>query len=480
MKNSRRRFVKTAIAGALLPQQFVTSTNAAQITPWHEKFANSAAELAPGRALRVLIPNGSGANISAATQEFTRLSGIECIIEEVAVDEINIELILRANAGDDSVDVALPATFGLTDLVQANAILELDQWADKHEPRGFSDGYLYRKGDHYLGKLYGYQTDGDAYLMFYNKTLMQDPAEQDAYFKKTGKTLAPATNWEDLDSMMAFFHRPDEGQFGGSLFRNPGYLVWEWWARFHAKGYLPFTDNMRANVNNEAGVAALEELITATESLSPGSRTNGLFENWADFARGNVFCNIGWGGTQKYLMSRENMRDNLLHSALPGPVINNEPSTMGYFNWGWDYTVSASSSQPELAYLLALFCATPHVSSLAVSEPDGFFDPFQTCHYDDESIISVYGSSFLAAHKQSLEHSIPDLYISGQSNYLDVLRQQILETVSGERTAKQSLDVCAQKWSHITRRLGRSAQIQQWQQLVATYPDPLQQVLQGR
>ncbi len=480
MKNSRRRFVKTAIAGAFLPNSLRPRVSLAQTAPWHKTIAQTARELNTGKALRVLIPNGSGANVRAATQEFTHLSGIQCEIEEIVVNDINVELILRANSADETVDVALPATFGMTDLVQANAIMALDDLAKRYEPEGFSDGYLYRKGDHYQDKLYGYQTDGDAYLMFYNKAMMQDPGENEAYFKASGKQLEPASSWEDLDRMMAFFHRPDEAIYGGSLFRNPGYLVWEWWARFHAKGYLPFSDTMQPNINNEAGVAALEELIAATDSLTPDSRTNGLFDNWADFGHGNVFCNIGWGGTQKHLMSNSNMRDNLIHSALPGPVINETPSTMGYFNWGWDYTVSTSSAQPELAYLLALFCVTPHVSGLAVRESEGFFDPFQTNHYEDQAIIDVYGSSFLTAHKNSLVNSIPDLYLSGQSNYLDALRQQILETVAGKVSAQQSLNICAQQWSHITRRLGTRSQTQQWQQLVATYPESLQNNLRGR
>ena len=241
MTNSRRRFVKALMAGALAPTgTIVTVSHAAEITPWHEQFARQANLLANGQTLNLLIPNGSAANVKIATDEFTRLSGVACQIEEVAVDDINVELILRTASGDNSVDVALPATFGLADLVQAKAILALDTLAEQYEPEGFSDGYLYRTGDHYTGQLYGYQTDGDAYLLFYNKALMEDPAENLAYREATGRSLAPATSWEELDRMMAFFHRPSQDLYGGSLFRNPGYLVWEWWARFHAKGYLPF------------------------------------------------------------------------------------------------------------------------------------------------------------------------------------------------------------------------------------------------
>jgi len=472
---SRRRFVGTLMAGALLHQHTSGRSHAAEITPWHEDIARQARLTGQSKPLHLLIPNGSGSNVEASINEFTRLSGITCVIEEIAVDKMNVELILRA--GDDTIDVALPATFGLIDLVQAKVILALDTFAEKYEPPGFAQDYLYRKGDYYQGKLYGYQTDGDAYLLFYNKAMLEDPQEIEAYAAATGRVLAPATSWEDLDSMMAFFHRPEENQYGGSLFRNPGYLVWEWWARFHAKGFLPFDENMRVNINNDAGVEALEELIAATASLTPDAESNNLFDNWAEFAGGNVFCNIGWGGTQKYLMSQPGMQNNLVHSALPGPLLDGEPTTMGYFNWGWNYAVSANSSQPELAYLLALFCASPQISTLAVREANGYFDPFRESHYADSSIRQVYGDSFLKAHRDSMTNTIPDLYIRGQSNYLDVLRQQIIATVHGEQSAAEAMDFSAQRWSHITRRLGKRSQQQEWTRLLATYPVSLRESL---
>jgi len=477
LNNSRRTFLGKLLKGAAISTTVPSGLAAAD--PWHLQIAQRAKALDTRKKLQVLIPNGSGPNINAAVTQFTRLSGVQCVIEEVAVDAINVELILRAAAGETSVDLALPATFGLTDLVQANAIMALDDLALRYEPAGFSDDFLYRSGDHYLDKLYGYQTDGDAYLLFYNKRMLEDADEQQAFEKVTGRELKPAESWEELDQMMAFFHRPAQNQFGGSLFRNPAYLVWEWWARFHAKGYLPFTNEMRANINNDAGVSALEELIRATDSLTIGSRSNGLFDNWADFARGNVFCNIGWGGTQKFLRANATMRDNLVHTPLPGPKRQGEATSLGYFNWGWSYAVSAGSQQTELAYLLALFCSTPAISTLAV-RADGFFDPYQTLHYEDDGIKQAYGESFLTAHRQSLNVCIPDLYLSGQSNYLDILRQQILHTVNGEQTAQESMDICAQRWSHVTRRLGESSQKKQWEQLQKNYPDSFFDALQGQ
>ena len=38
-----------------------------------------------------------------------------------------------------------------------------------YEPADFQKDVLYTIGDYYKGSLYGYETDGDTYLMFYNK-----------------------------------------------------------------------------------------------------------------------------------------------------------------------------------------------------------------------------------------------------------------------------------------------------------------------
>ena len=469
-KITRRGFISTALTSAVWPSYGLSNNSATPARLWHEDIAMKASKLNTGNALQILIPVGSMANMVAVTDAFTRLTDVPCTIEEVPLDDISVELILRSRTGDNSVDVALPATYAITDLVQANALLPLDDLAARHEPQGFSDGYLYRIGDHYKNTLYGYQTDGDVYLVFYNKGMMLDPAEQAAYLRATGKPLAPATSWEDLDSMMAFFQRPAHNQYGGNLLRNPEHLTWEWWARFHATGSVPFTQSMRPNINNDAGVAALEEMIAASQNLAPGAASNGIFENWKAFDHGNIFCNMGWGGTQKYLRSTPIMRDNLIISSLPGPKIGGKPSTMGYFNWGWDYTVSANSTQPELAYLFTLFCATPGISTVAVRQAGGFFDPFRAEHYTDPEIRKVYGDSFLEAHAYSMTHCIPDLYMSGQSNYMDALAQHIHTALINEQTAKEALDLTAQQWLHITRRLGQSRQAEQWQALLASYP----------
>ena len=140
--------------------------------------------------------------------------------------------------------------------------------------------------------------------MFYLKDWLENADEKKAFADKNGYELKVPDTWDELDAMMAYFHRPDKGKYGGALFRTQYFIAWEWWVRFHAKGFLPVRRrHERRRSTTRRGVAALEELVAASKYLYPGARSNGLFENFEAYGEGDKFCNIGWGGTQKFLNS---------------------------------------------------------------------------------------------------------------------------------------------------------------------------------
>ena len=180
----------------------------------------------------------------------------------------------------------LPASFGIPDLAESGILVDLDQFAAKHEPEGYQDSIIYKTANYYKGNFYGYETDGDAYVMFYRQDWINDPEERKRYADKYGKELKVPDTWEELDQQLAFFHRPESGRYGGALFRSQYFIAWEWWVRFHAKGFFPFTDDLAPQINNEAGVKALEELAAASKYLYPGARSNGLFENFEGYGKG--------------------------------------------------------------------------------------------------------------------------------------------------------------------------------------------------
>lgn len=442
--------------------------------------AQKARELGSGRdvKLKILIPVGSEANISPVVEAFSKQSGIAAITETIALEDINTYLILRAFTDSAPYDVAVPATFGLPDIVDAGAVLPLSNYAATHEPEGLRSGILYGDGDSYDGEIYGFQTDGDTYLMFYNAALLNDPAEQDRYATETGHALAIPETWPELDRQLKFFHRPEEGLYGGSLFRTSGYLAWEWWVRFHAKGIWPFSPEMEPQIASDQGVEALAELIEASRYLVPEAATDGLFENWRRFGRGDVYCNIGWGGTQKYLNGPQSaIRGNLAFGPTPGGFVNGESLNVPYFNWGWNYVVSKTSREPEIAYLFSLFASSADISTLSIRAPDGFFDPFRIEHYSDQTIRQVYSDDFLKVHRESMQTSIPDLYLANQSEYFNSLNSWLDAALNDGVDPRQALQRAANEWKLITIRAGVDSQKTRWAQLREKYPSDVRRLL---
>jgi len=473
---SRRTFLNGAAAAAALivsDGYLAQPAYATMLGTIHTEAAEAAKNLAAGRqvTLKILEPSGSLGNIKPVAERWTAATGINIQYIEVPLGEINQKVMLEAVSKSGAFDIALPASFGLPDQVEAGVLLNLDQYAQKYEPPGFRDDYLYSTGDFYKGSLYGYLTDGDTYSMFYLKDLLSSKDENKRFADKHGYGLKVPDTWEELDAMMAHFHRPEKGMYGGTLFRTQYFIAWEFWSRFHAKGFYPFDGDLNPQINNEAGIKALTELVNASKSQYPGAKTNGLFENFEAYGQGNSFCNIGWGGTQKYLNGpKSKVAGKLAFGNMPGGKVKGTLIRTPYFNWGWEYAVSAQSKEPEIAYLFALFAVSPAMSTIAVRDRDGYFDPFRAAHYKDPEIQLLYSADFLKVHEASMRDSIPDLYLKGQGEYFDELRVNIQAADSGQKSPKQALDDTASAWNRITRRMGKRSQLVQWTFLKSMYP----------
>lgn len=481
-RQNRRDFLKKAVLGtaalAVGPSLVASTREARAATKFslknvHVEAAQRAKELAGGKpvALTILEPSGSLGNIKPVADGWKAATGIDIQYVEVPLDQINQKVLLEAVSKSGSFDIALPASFGLPDLVTSGILVNLDQLAERYAPEDYQEDYLYTIANYYKGSLYGYETDGDAYVMFYLKDWLDDPEENKKFSDKHGYKLKVPETWQELDAMMAFFHRPDVHRYGGALYRTQYFIAWEWWVRFHAKGFYPFDEDMKPQINNDAGVKALEELVAASKYLYPGARSNGLFENFEAYGQGNKFCNIGWGGTQKFLNSdKSKVKGKLAFGPMPGGIVKDKLLKTPYFNWGWNYVVSSVSKNPEIAYLFTLYACSPAMSTLAVRDVDGYFDPFRAVHYQDQQIIKNYSEPFLAVHEEAMRDSIPDLYLRGQGEYFDVLRVNVQAADVGKMTAKEALDDVANKWESITRRMGKQSQIVQWRFLKSNYP----------
>lgn len=419
------------------------------------------------KSLKVLYPKGSLANLTPIIEEFQNLTGIKIYLQEGSLDKISSEVLVLNNFSKSNIDIALPATFSIPDLVEAKAIENLDPFLKKYETPQCFETSLYRSGDYYKNSLYGYQADGDTYLMFYRKDLLNSTTLKKEYENKYSKNLKLPQTWEELDQQIKFFHRPEKQIFGGCLFRNLNYIGWEYWMRLHGKGLFPVDDEMNPTFVSDSGINALEDLIKTSKYLDPASKEDGLFANFKRFSKGKNFCNIGWGGTQKFL-NKENskIRDNLIFSSPPG----GKDFDTSFFNWGWNFVVLNSSENKELSYLFCKFASSAKISTRSVGMVDGYFDPHRKEHYKDPKIINAYGKEFLKVHEKSLKNSIPDFYLQGQGEYLAALKKAVYFANSGRLKPIKALTLAKDKWNKITDKYGRGNQISQWKFLKSQYP----------
>ena len=427
-------------------------------------------------ALRLLHPEGSQANLQPVIQWFSELTGVKIQLISADVNNITTYMLLKAAVNEVNYDLALPATFGLADLVESQVILPLDKLHKTYRFPAQVES-LYSLGDRYKGNLYGLQTDGDAYLLFLNRKFLDDKQLQQDYQRQFGQPLAVPTSWQELDRQINFIHDPSKNRYGGTLFRTPGYVVWEWWSRFHAQGYYPVDADFNPQIANQAGIEVLADMRQAQASLHPKVASMGLFDNWSAFAEGQSYCCLGWGGTQKYLnRPGSKVRKQLVHTLLPGMRAQSGTNS-AYFNWGWNYVINRQTRYPDLAYLFALFATQTAPSTVAVQQSNGFFDPFLAEHYQDETIQSIYGAEFLAMHQQSMQASIPDFYVRKQSEYFNSLSENIQLALIGRLSAREAMELTANEWQITTAQAGREQQKQQWQQIKQSYPDSLRQIL---
>ena len=467
-----------ALAAAALAPSAAQSADAL-----HTSVANTAKAIAGKKSvsLRLLHPQGCRANLEPVVAAFEKLTGIKVHLTAGSLDDLDseIRLNLTKQKNEVSFDLALPATFNIPDLINNEAIVDLSDFALKHEPALLREKMLYTVGNYFGGSFYGYQADGDAYVMFYNRALPGYGKAAEQYADQFGQSLETPATWEELDRQLSHFHRPSDGMFGGSLYRSRRYVGWEFWSRLHGNGRYPVNSDFEPQFTEPEGLAALESLIGASRHLEPDAARNGLFENFQSFSKGDKFANIGWGGTQKYLLKNGVMgTEDITHGQLPGGLdTQGVPFNTPYFNWGWNYVVLSRSPNQELAYLFSLFATTPDIATRAVQQIDGFFDPHLRSHYKDKKIQAIYGESFLGVHRASMENAIPDFQVRFQGRYKRVLADAVFAADQGLLRPKQALLEAASKWRAITEEAGVQQQRDQWSALRSIYPVQLRRSL---
>ncbi len=413
--------------------------------------------------LRGLIPQGSEANLAPVVAEWESQTGQKVDLSTVPVDDINARMTIDGLTGLLNFDFALPATFGIPDLISAGVVRPFDQIRQGMRMSTPTDTGLYEIGDFFGGERYGFQTDGDVYLMFYRADMLDDPAQNQKYEDQFGGPMSLPKDWSELDRQMEFFHKPSEGRYGGALFRIPGYLGWEFIARVLAAQGCLFSVDLEPRLDNDRAEQVIEDMRRATDFLHPAVAHAGLFQNWDLYKSEDIYANIGWGGSQKaFNQQNSRIRGKMHHAMLPGLAEKN----LSYFNWGWSYVVPSGALQPAAGYLFSRFAVSERASLLAVGEKDGYFDPFHSVHYSDPAVIQAYSEPFLDVHKKAMKMAGHNFNLPGHGSYMASLNENLSQALNGRLSAREALNVIEAEWELTTLEIGSADQTRRWKELL--------------
>jgi len=375
----------------------------------------------------------------------------------------------------------------LGDLASAGNIVDLTDYASQWDPE-MNDVYpvyqLYTKFD---GKLFALPMDGDRLELYFRKDLFENKDEQAAFQAKYGYPLAAPETWDQYLDVAEFFTRDTGADLAGEKLTEPFAGIaeitklpdnFDWFLnRFASYGGVYFDDQMRPQLDTDAGRNALQNFVDAVK-FGPADILNYEYvESFDAFLQGKTAMCIQWTDVAKVAEDPNTSKiiGKTGYAQVPGveqadgSVLHR--STLAYNRVN---SISKLADNPEAAYRVIQFMNQPSVSLLFVTEPLAGMDPYRLSHYADPSKwVQQWDRlpEYIANNKQSLTNGYPELTMPGANRYNDALGTHIAQALAGQESVEDALKNATTEWESITDELGRDAQIAHWQAQLQAWRD---------
>ncbi|MDX1873049.1 extracellular solute-binding protein [Mycolicibacterium sp. 120266] len=178
-------------------------------------------------------------------------------------DQLTSKQILDVQSGTGEFDVFDYFYFGLGDLVDAGALVDLTDWVDTNKAAIGVDGYLKSVYDPYTllgGKRYGLPYDGDVHILFYNAELLER-------YK-----VEPPKTWDEYDAIAAKITRDSHGAAYGAIVSGqqvPMILGCSYINRLTGYGGELVDSAGKPALTSDASIAALRHLVEVAPVALP-------------------------------------------------------------------------------------------------------------------------------------------------------------------------------------------------------------------
>ena len=394
--------------------------------------------------------------------EWEKLTGIKVKVVELPFEEIYPKTILEKKAGTGGYDVLLISPAWLADMVANGAAEPLDAYIDKYGVKSEFDDInpAFKDWMSYNGKTYGLVVDGDVLVTYYRKDLLEDPENQKAFKEKNGYDLAPPKDYKQFGDIACFLTEKYQPKMYGAGVINTGYTFFFFSERFRNYGGRFFDpETMKATVNSDAGLKALNDMVAQNKCMAPGIETWGFAENLSAMNAGEIAMTISWPPVGRWAQG-VNIEDKAL-SWVPKTTVADKvgymvnPGGHPEMASGFLSGVSPDSKNKDAAYLYAQWMHSKTQSLTNVMKPVGLRDPFRMSHYASADYQNLWpgAKDYLKVLEEGAAAGYADFSFIETFKYQDAMSRAVNAALGGE-DPKASLDALAAEWDQITESVG--------------------------
>jgi len=290
--------------------------------------------------LNILVEGGGHSLQQAIADKFEAETGNTVNFIEVPYQDVHDKLLAEIAAGGSSYDVATIDVIWIPEFAAAAEPLD-DLFTDEVK----NDLFPALVNDaQFEGRFVGMPTWANAEILFYQKSLFEDPDEQAAFKEEYGYDLKVPTNWQEFTDAAVFFTRDTDGDGNIDLYGTDvkGGVETEWLATVLQAGSPGVALDADGNViiDNQAHVDALKFYtdLHCTYNVSPPN-VNELDWNASQqlFFEGKLAMMRFWAHNYRFIPDDSVVKGNTGVApmiagpggvgAIPGPWYNIIPST---------------------------------------------------------------------------------------------------------------------------------------------------------
>lgn len=375
--------------------------------------------------------------------KFEKEFGGKLEVTAVPYDQLTSKQILDVQGGDGEFDVFDYFYFGLGDLVDAEALVDLTDWIAANDSGDDAIGtadFLPSIYDPYTlldGKRYGLPFDGDTHVLYYNTEV----------FEKYG--VEPPNTWDDYDAVAAKITQDSGGSVYGAIVEGqqvPMILGCSFINRLAGYGGTLVDADGGPAFAGEEGLAALQHLIAVNPSALPTPLQTGFDQANSAFLSGQGAMLDTWTdlGLKAQDPSSSKIVDKWGVVTLPVGGSNTTPRTA--LDSGFGLGVSSASGQQDVSAAFVKWATNEDNNFLLASTAGSGIDPARASVLDSAEYATAAGQATDVIREGLSGEPLVWPKEAGAPGLLQDLVDQLALAIQGEQEPQESLDKARETW----------------------------------